>query len=92
MTHGRVTFGCTVNVQTREIFVAGGSSDGELISKCEVYDHQLNKWNEFPDLNEKKNSASLCVLASKWLYCFGGFEIDACERYQFLTSIEMISL
>jgi Kelch motif len=76
MHDSRYAFGCTANAQKREIFVTGGISNGELISECERYEQYLNKWTRLPDLNEKKAATSLCVLASKWLYCFGGYIID----------------
>jgi hypothetical protein len=76
MHTGRFAFGCTVNAQKRQIYVACGMSDGSLTSSCEQFDHYLNRWTKLPDLNEKKAAASLCVLASTWLYCFGGYIID----------------
>ena len=89
---GRSAFGCTVNAQKREIYVAGGMSDGSLISSCERFEHYLNRWTKLPDLNEKKAAASLCVLASRWLYCFGGYIFDQTSGHFLLNRIEMLSL
>ena len=63
-----------------------------MISQCERYEHYSNKWIELPCLNEKKAAVSLCVLAAKWLYCFGGYIIDSHQDHYLLNRIEMLSL
>jgi len=37
MLHPRSNFGCTVNVATNEIIVAGGYENGVLTRSCEIY-------------------------------------------------------
>jgi len=73
MITSRSSFGCTVNVHTKKIYVAGGQTNGVQTKRCEVYDVEQNQWKELPDLNEAKSAASLCILSGRWLYCAGGF-------------------
>ena len=93
MISSRSSFGCTVNVHTNQIYVAGGQTNGVQTKKCEVYDILSNNWRELPDLNEAKSAASLCILSGRWLYCMGGFsKPDSGSPATLLTSIEILDL
>lgn len=91
MLTSRSSFGCTVNVHTNEIYVAGGYNNGVNIKKCEAYNVQTNTWRELPPLNEEKCATSLCVLGGRYLYCIGGFT-KGNEAAVLLSSIEMLDL
>ena len=38
MITSRSSFGCTVNVHTKEIYVVGGYTVGNTTKRCEAYD------------------------------------------------------
>ena len=78
MLCARCNFGSTVNAHSNEILVAGGNTHrGNMTRRCESYDIEKNTWHELPPLNEEKTSASLSVLAGRWLYSFGGYAKDS---------------
>ncbi len=92
MISSRSSFGCTVNVHTNEIYVAGGYTNGVTTRKCEAYNVATNKWRELPLLNEEKCASSLCVLGGRYLYCFGGFSKADSSGAYLLSTIEMLDL
>jgi Kelch motif len=91
MNTSRSSFGSVINVNRNEIYVAGGYVNGQLTKSCEAYSIKDNKWRELPPLNESKCSVTLCVLGSRFLYCFGGLSRQA-ENAYLLSSIEMLDL
>lgn len=60
-------------MHSREIYVAGGYTNGQTTRKCEAYSVASNEWRQLPDLVEEKCATSLCVMGGQYLYCFGGF-------------------
>lgn len=92
MICSRSSFGCTYNVHTNEIYVAGGYENGQLSRKCEKYDIATNKWTELPMLTEEKCSASLCTLDGRYLYCVGGLSKNPSGAAYLLSSIEVLDL
>ena len=91
MIHCRSNFGCTVNVSTNEIIVAGGYENGVLSKSCEVYSVREDRWRELPPLNEEKCSSALCVLNGRYIYCLGGLAKTDQGAY-LLSTIEMLDL
>jgi hypothetical protein len=88
----RSNYGATINAHTNEIYVAGGNTTGGLMTqRCEAYDIDTNVWRELPPLNEEKTSASLSVLAGRWLYCMGGYAKDSAGGCA-LSTIEVLDL
>jgi N-acetylneuraminic acid mutarotase len=88
----RSNYGATINAHTNEIYVAGGNTTGGLMTqRCEAYDIDTNEWRELPPLNEEKVSASLSVLAGRWLYCMGGYAKDSSGGCA-LSTIEVLDL
>ena len=90
MLMSRSSFGCTVNVHTKEIYVAGGYNNGVTTRQCEAFQPHLNQWRELAPLNEEKCSSSLCFLGGRYLYCIGGFsKADSTGAY-LLSTIEVL--
>ncbi len=92
MLTSRSSFGCTVNVHSNEIYVAGGYNNGVPTRKCEAYNVATNTWRELSSLNEEKCAVSLCVLGGRWLYCIGGFSKPDSNGAFLLATIEMLDL
>lgn len=92
MLQSRSSFGCTVNVHTNEVYVAGGYTNGVTTRKCEAYSVEKNQWRELPPLNEEKCATSLCVMGGRFLYCFGGFSKADSSGAFLLSTIEMLDL
>ena len=92
MISSRSSFGCTVNVHTNEIYVAGGYTNALTSRKCEAYNVATNTWRELPSLNEEKCASSLCVLGGRYLYCIGGFSKADASGALLLNTIEMLDL
>jgi hypothetical protein len=61
------------------LYVVGGTNNSGLLSSCEEYNIDSNKWKEVAQLNEKKKWISLCSLKEKCLYAFGG-AIEGSEK------------
>jgi len=91
MIHPRSNFGCTVNVASNEIIVAGGYENGVLTRSCEIYSVAENRWRELPSLNEEKCSSALCVLNNRYVYCLGGLAKTEQGAY-LLSTIEMLDM
>lgn len=92
MISSRSSFGCTVNVHSNEIYVAGGYTNGITTARCEAYNAHTNTWRELPALNEEKCATSLCVMGGRYLYCFGGFSKSDSSGALLLQTIEMLDL
>lgn len=92
MISSRSSFGCTVNVHSNEIYVAGGYTMGVASRKCEAYNVTTNTWRELPNLNEEKCSSSLCILGGRYLYCIGGYSKADSSGAYLLSTIEMVDL
>jgi len=92
MISSRSSFGCTVNVHSNEIYVAGGYIFGITTGKCEAYNISSNCWKELPELNEEKCASSLSVMGGRYLYCFGGFSKADSSGALLLSTIEMVDL
>ena len=92
MIISRSSFGCTINVHSNEIFVAGGFTHGVTTRKCEAYSVATNIWRELPLLNEEKCASSLCFLNGRYLYCIGGYRKADSSGAYLLSTIEMLDL
>ena len=89
MLLSRSSHGCTINVHTNEIYVAGGYHQGELTRECEAYSVDQNTWRQLPPLNEPKCSLTLCPLNNRYLYSFGGLTKQESGAF-LLGSIEVL--
>ena len=92
MKDSRSSFGCTVNVHKKEIYVAGGYTRGQTTKKCEAYNVDNNEWRQLPSLNEEKCATSLSLMGGHLLYCFGGFNKNEQNQALLLNSIEVCDL
>ena len=52
MIQPRSNFGCTVNVSSTEIIVAGGYENGVFTRTCEIYSVAENRWRALPTLKK----------------------------------------
>eukprot|EP00826_Nyctotherus_ovalis_P062279 TRINITY_DN8982_c0_g1_i13.p1 TRINITY_DN8982_c0_g1~~TRINITY_DN8982_c0_g1_i13.p1 ORF type:complete len:213 (-),score=33.87 TRINITY_DN8982_c0_g1_i13:162-800(-) len=66
-------------INGKYLYVVGGINTDGLISSCEEYEIEADKWREIAPLNEKKKWMSLCSFNSKYLYSFGGCLTSASE-------------
>jgi N-acetylneuraminic acid mutarotase len=92
MSDSRSSFGCTVNVHKKEIYVAGGYTKALTTKKCEAYNVDSNEWRPLPSLNEEKCASSLSLLGGHLLYCFGGFNKNEQSQALLLNTIEVCDL
>lgn len=66
-------------IDGKYLYVVGGVNADGLMSSCEEYEIEADKWREIAPLNEKKKWVSLCSFNSKYLYSFGGCITSAGE-------------
>ena len=60
-----------ISKQSDSIIIAGGMKNKNVISECEEYIIDEDKWIALHFLNERKHFASLCLIG-EWLYSVGG--------------------
>ena len=63
------------------IFLVGGYNHTGLLSDCEKYSADEQQGTEIAKLLEKKSNCGVCILAEKFLYCFGGYSAGEGDCY-----------
>ena len=58
-----------------KIFICGGCDGQNVLSSCEVYDTQLNRWQHIAPMKSSRMRHSAVVHAGK-VYVFGGVNVD----------------
>ena len=53
---------------------------------CERYSVEENSWSYLPQLNTQRQNSSLCLIDTKFLYCFGGARIEVYDITGFSSS------
>ena len=82
MINGRQYPGCLVVYNPRpQIYVLGGTNQSDnMMTECEVYDLNSNRFNNITPLPVPKSSVCICQFNNEWLYTFGGFGGPTGER------------
>ena len=55
---------------------------------CEQYNINDDKWTSIANLNQKKSLISAYILKNRFIYVFGGYEIETIEEYEILQRQE----
>lgn len=94
MNDPRASFGCLYVSKpgSPEIIVTGGYINGKLTNRCELYNILRDEWTQLPELNQQKASSSLCLLDSRYLYCFGGLSRNPAGGAYLTNTIEVLDL
>ncbi|KAI7808732.1 kelch-like protein 41a [Triplophysa rosa] len=79
----RSMFGAVVH--KGKIVVVGGVNEDGLLSSCEAYDFETNKWETFAEFAQERSSVNV-LSAGGVLYALGGFTIKENENKECVPS------
>lgn len=83
--------------QQNYAFAIGGIQEKEYeqytLNSCEIFDAISNEWTEIAHLNEDRVSPGACSFQDKFVYVFGGYQLDLIEgKKNYLNSIEKYNI
>jgi len=80
-----------VPISYQDIFAIGGQrSDYRNTKTCEWFDMRANQWKQASGLSFPRSEMSACLIGSKYIYVFGGFNVE--ENTYYSLHVERFNL